>query len=161
MVKQSPMTNTLTIDTYIQRSLSLFEASPSETKVSITYGSNLKKHSKKNKDGKTKSKKPLTQNFITFKTFEPSTGTCLRYKTYKVKEFSRLLSLLGPKSLQIQNASVRSIGSLMTNAVYEDELDTPVEETLNLDSSGVDTKESTPQPLLGKKNKKKNKNKKR
>lgn len=152
------MLNVQTIDTYIQKSLNLFEASPSETKISITYGSNLKKHKK---DTKTKSRKPLTKNFITFKTFEPRTGTCLKYKTYKVKEFSRLLSLLGPKSIQFQKSTVRSIGSLMSNNEFNDaETENNEEETV-VESSGLDTKESTPQPSSsGKKNKKK-KNKKR
>ncbi|CDK25332.1 unnamed protein product [Kuraishia capsulata CBS 1993] len=89
------------IDVYIERSLRLFEANPSTTRVTITYGSAEKKAKKSGKQPKTSVANPPATHYTTFKTFDPVSGTCFTTSTSKAKELSRLLALLGPRGMQL------------------------------------------------------------
>ncbi|ODV98318.1 hypothetical protein PACTADRAFT_78704 [Pachysolen tannophilus NRRL Y-2460] len=97
------MTRNISVDAFIERSIRLLEANASTAHVSITYGSNLKKHNKKQKSESKKEQNDhnnkITKNFVTVKTYDPVTGTCLKIEVFKMKEFSRILSSLGPRSI--------------------------------------------------------------
>ncbi|SCV00387.1 LAMI_0G04720g1_1 [Lachancea mirantina] len=132
--------STKPLDTFILNSVSLLEANPSESLVSINY---------KNGDGHSK---------VHFKTHNPHLGTTFKYSTCKLKDVSRLLSALGPRGVSVTSGKiekqrnkkkvkdVRGMSTLLVNAVVPE----AVEE---VSQTGASTS--------SKKNKKKNKNKRR
>ncbi|KAH3671139.1 hypothetical protein OGAPHI_000850 [Ogataea philodendri] len=107
-------------DWFIQKSLDLLKASPDDTTVSITYT-----HSKSGSKSTTKPPKAV----IKFKTFNPKTGICLTFKTYKSKEFNRLVNVLGPRGSSMtktDNQEKKTIhldgfSSVMSNVEFKPE----------------------------------------
>ncbi|CUM66322.1 uncharacterized protein PRCAT00003984001 [Priceomyces carsonii] len=94
------------IELFIESASRLLEAFPSSTLVSITYANEAKKHSKK-KIIKDVSKRAT--NSVTFKCYEPKSGKCIKYKTKRTKELSRLLTFLGPKGVTVSKSRKRSL----------------------------------------------------
>lgn len=88
------------IDCFIESSSKLLEAFPSTTALTITYANELKKQKKKGKVSKEQDNKKAS-NSVSFKCYEPQSGRCLKYKTYKIKELSRLLTFVGPRGVSI------------------------------------------------------------
>ncbi|VEU20233.1 DEKNAAC101078 [Brettanomyces naardenensis] len=80
------MTHISKADTYIEKSVQLLKANPRDTSVGVTYT-----HSK------TEKKRPI----VRFKTYNDKGGICLTFRTYKMKEFSRILNALGPRGSAI------------------------------------------------------------
>lgn len=102
------MPSTSDIDSFINFSSKLLEAYPSTTTLSITYANALKKQSKKNKiEVKDNDNKKAT-NLVTFKCYEPKSGKCIKYSTYKIKELSRLLTFTGPRGVSVSSSKKRS-----------------------------------------------------
>lgn len=92
----------MSVDTFINNATHLLSAYPSST-VSITY---------------TKSKtKP--GNITKFKVYNPRSNKSLKYKTNKIKEFSRLLTFLGPNGVNIELKHSVGLSSLMSNKKFE------------------------------------------
>lgn len=97
------------LDTYVERSVSLLEASPSDTLVSVTYHTKPSSNNKKKQQLEQQQQqqqqlekeelKP-SYSFISFKTYNPHSGTCYKFKTSKAKDLSRILSALGPRGVQ-------------------------------------------------------------
>ncbi|SCW04547.1 LAFE_0H15940g1_1 [Lachancea fermentati] len=127
------------LDSFITNSISLLEANPSQTLVSISY---------RNKDG---------QSLASFKAHNSHLGTTYKFRTSKSKDVSRLLSALGPRGVSITNGRIEKkkrhqkskdvIG--MSSLLVNTDVKEAVEEVASQPKSN------------SKKNKKKNKNKKR
>lgn len=96
------MTKIKQIDTYITDTISLVTSSPSSTSVTLTYT-----HSNKH-------------NIIKFKTYNPKLGICYNFKTYKIKEFSKLFNALGPRNCIVGGSDIKGLGLIMCNADKED-----------------------------------------
>ncbi|ODV60956.1 signal recognition particle subunit SRP21 ASCRUDRAFT_75714 [Ascoidea rubescens DSM 1968] len=105
------MTNIASVELFIDKSIQLFGVDPNNTKVSMTYGSSIKKESKsksktnpnkilKNAND-SKDSKLIPTNFISFKIYNPNLGHCYNFKSIKFKELSRILAALGPRGIQI------------------------------------------------------------
>ncbi|KAL3232258.1 Signal recognition particle subunit SRP21 [Nakaseomyces bracarensis] len=75
------------IDTYIDNSVRLFEANPSDSIISVTY-----------QGGKDIS-------HVSFRTHNPHLSTTYKFKTTKNKEVSRLLNALGPRGVSMNPVS--------------------------------------------------------
>lgn len=75
------------IDTYIENSVRLFEANPSDSIISITYNGG-------------KGVEP-----VSFRTHNPHLSTTYQFKTTKNKEVSRLLNALGPRGVSMNPVS--------------------------------------------------------
>lgn len=127
------------IDAFIKHSVQLIEAYPSKTRLSITYANSLKKWKKRaEKVSKTDTNRKAT-NLVTFKCFEPDSGKCLKYKTYKSKELSKLLTFVGPRGVSLtkksetpstendgetsNNFHVNGLSSIMSNVKFEEKKD--------------------------------------
>ncbi|CAH6721054.1 signal recognition particle subunit Srp21p [[Candida] jaroonii] len=138
------------IEEFIESSNDLLEAFPSTT-ISITYANDAKKY---------KNDKYL--NSVKIKCYEPKSGKCLKFKTNKAKELSRLLIFLGPKSISVKRkreeeedteeskkfkTEVPGMASIMSNKKFEN--DTEINDTVNPEP-----------PASGDKKKKKKKGKK-
>lgn len=135
------------LDQFFELSTDLVANFPSTT-LSITYSNTAKKLSSKtsksttidDESSSTTKHKPPTHT-INIKLFEPHTGKCLKYKTTKQKEFSRILNVLGPQGV---NSNGLGLASLMSNTKYVPE---PIVEEGKKDSgadNAVSTKENTP-----------------
>ncbi|KAG5421955.1 hypothetical protein I9W82_001048 [Candida metapsilosis] len=135
------------LDQFFELSTDLVANFPSTT-LSITYSNTAKKLSSKtsksttidDESSSTTKHKPPTHT-INIKLFEPHTGKCLKYKTTKQKEFSRILNVLGPQGV---NSNGLGLASLMSNTKYVPE---PIVEEGKKDSGAdnvVSTKENTP-----------------
>ncbi|CCG22643.1 adhesin-like protein [Candida orthopsilosis Co 90-125] len=134
------------LDQFFELSTDLVANFPSTT-LSITYSNTAKKLSSKaskstttDESSSTTKHKPPTHT-INIKLFEPHTGKCLKYKTTKQKEFSRVLNVLGPQGV---NSNGLGLASLMSNQKYVPE---PVVEESKKDAGADDavlTKENTP-----------------
>lgn len=92
------------LDTFITNSISLLEANPSQTLVSISYGSEAKKRKLGEKD----SSRALSQHksLVSFRTHNTHLGISYKFKTNKSKDVSRLLSALGPRGVQISKGKI-------------------------------------------------------
>ncbi|KAG7664638.1 uncharacterized protein J8A68_001863 [[Candida] subhashii] len=157
------------IDSFIQLSSDLLATYPTTTTLSITY-SNIakKKQSTKEGDSSIKKKQPTKKasHSVSFKLFEPHTGKCIKYSTYKIKELSKILNFIGPRGIHdSNNLHVLGLSSLMTNVKYEATEDegTPVPEVIKQEQQRVEKEGS---PLVAKEggagaSKKKNKKKKK
>ncbi|KAI3404916.2 hypothetical protein KGF56_002245 [Candida oxycetoniae] len=107
------------LDDFLELSTDLLCNFPSTTTLSVTY-TNV---SKKAKAKSTKSKKPIekarkhipTTHAVKIKFFEPHTGKCIKYKTIKQKELSRILNMLGPQGI----SNNIGLASLMANCKFE------------------------------------------
>lgn len=124
----------------------------SQTRISITYGSNTKK------DNSDKISKHKAESFVSFKVFDPSSGVLYKLKTHKVKDLSRVLTALGPHGVVIthgdkngknskkskkqadnsgdvetshetKSSKLRGFSSVLANAEIEEEPVEPVKET--------------------------------
>lgn len=136
------------IEEFIESSNDLLQAFPSTT-ISITYANDAKKY---------KNEKYL--NSVKIKCYEPKSGKCLKFKTNKAKELSRLLIFLGPRSVSVKRkrdedsegtkklkSEVPGMASIMSNKKFEN--DSEITEPVN------------PEPqVTGDKKKKKKKSKK-
>lgn len=176
------------IDSFIDFSSHLLQAYPSTTTLSITYANVSKKQSKKNKthsnvktDDKDHANKKAT-NSVKFKCYEPTSGKCIKYKTYKIKELSRLLTFIGPRGVSVSTTKKRSLededatdtnkkskvetinehtnglASVMSNVKFENE--EPLSTVSKTSTPPTEDKESTSttvQPSTSSKNKKKKK----
>lgn len=127
------------IDSFIDFSSQLLEAYPSTTTLSITYANALKKQSKnKDKDGSkidtsSDNNNKKATNLVTFKCYEPNSGKCIKYSTYKIKELSRLLTFIGPRGVSVSNTKKRPIEDEQGNT---DAKKTKVE-TINEHTNGL------------------------
>lgn len=95
-----------TVDSFIESSLELLAAYPSSALVSITYSNELKKVKSNTMASNNEDKK--ASNSVTVKVYEPSSGKCIKYKTYKTKELSKLLTFLGPKGVTLTQSLSKS-----------------------------------------------------
>ncbi|CCE72679.1 Piso0_000269 [Millerozyma farinosa CBS 7064] len=164
------------IDAFIKHSVQLIEAYPSKTLLSITYANSLKKQKKRvEKVTKADTNKKAT-NSVTFKCFEPESGKCIKYKTYKSKELSKLLTFVGPRGVSLtkksetnstendgetSNFHINGLSSIMSNVKFEEkkepEKDVSKAETL---ASQQDSKEIPSSQASNSNKKKKKKGKK-
>ncbi|KAK6197481.1 signal recognition particle 9 kDa protein-domain-containing protein [Scheffersomyces amazonensis] len=106
------------IDTFIELSSDLLAAYPNTTLLSITY-SNESKKSKKDKVAGSVSKKNVATNRVNIKLYEPHAGKVLKFKTFKSKELSRLLSFVGPRGVNIGETHVEGLSSVMSGVPYQ------------------------------------------
>lgn len=99
------------IDVFIRQAGDFLAANPSTT-LSITYSN----HHKRAASGKV-SKPSAASNVVSVKLFEPSTGSCIKFRTYKSKELSKLLNFIGPNGVNIVSTNSQAVGlaSIMTN----------------------------------------------
>lgn len=89
------------IDSYLLQSSLLREAYPDTTRITTKYSLPRKSTSEADRpanppadhDGKREPQPPAAS--LTLKTFEPSTGICLKYQTNKAAEVGRLMTGLG------------------------------------------------------------------
>lgn len=110
------------IDSFIQLSSELLATYPTTTTLSITYSNVAKKTNQPSSSTTTKIKKPTKKasHSVSFKLFEPHTGKCIKYSTYKIKELSKILNFIGPRGIHdANNLHVLGLSSLMTNVKYE------------------------------------------
>lgn len=98
------MSGTNGVDSFIEYSSKLLLAYPSTT-LSITYA-NVEKNHKNAKQVDTESKRAT--NKVTFKCYEPHSGKCVKYSTTKVKEFSRLMTFVGPRGVLVSRPKRKS-----------------------------------------------------
>ncbi|KAF3021918.1 hypothetical protein E8E14_007206 [Neopestalotiopsis sp. 37M] len=98
-----------TADEWLRQSQLLLEARPTTTRVTTRYSIRAADAPRKSKDGEKaaadSSKKTTTtteggeakppRGRLVLKTFDPKTGTTLKYKTSKAAEVSRLITSLG------------------------------------------------------------------
>ncbi|ODQ81346.1 hypothetical protein BABINDRAFT_160705, partial [Babjeviella inositovora NRRL Y-12698] len=102
------MPNVTSLDIFIERSCRLMDARPAST-VSITYGSQAKKA--KTAPAPTDKVSKKATSFVAVKTYDPTSGVCYRIKLSKAKELSRVLTLLGPRGVQLtKNHKSASLG---------------------------------------------------
>ncbi|ONH68902.1 Signal recognition particle subunit SRP21 [Cyberlindnera fabianii] len=125
-------------DSFIERSLQLLETAPSTTRVSITYGSLAKKAEKKDKVRKSRSS---AESFVSFKVYDPLSGSLYKLTTRRAKELSRVLSALGPHGVQVVKKLPKRVKEINVT-VSDDDGDVsvndvqPVEETVTLQTRG-------------------------
>ncbi|CAK9438537.1 uncharacterized protein LODBEIA_P27610 [Lodderomyces beijingensis] len=161
------------LDDFLELSSDLLANFPSTT-LSITYTNIAKKIKSKSakadsKDTKSQSTKtkhgPTSTHAVYIKFYEPHTGKCLKYKTIKQKELSRILNMIGPQGI----SNSVGLASLMTNCKFEPVVEpvVSVAEDIKVDEVATSKegtplpgKEETPQPSSSS-NKKKNKKKKK
>ncbi|OVF04692.1 putative signal recognition particle subunit [Clavispora lusitaniae] len=110
------------MENFISATADLFEAFPGAT-VSITYSNVGKKN--------TEPKQSAASHIAKFKVFDAHTGKCIRYKTSKSKEVSRILTYLGPRGVSglkrqhegehEENKKQRvGVSSIMANSKFEE-----------------------------------------
>ncbi|ODV79108.1 uncharacterized protein CANTADRAFT_21875 [Suhomyces tanzawaensis NRRL Y-17324] len=151
------------LDTFIESASALLAAYPSSTTLSVTY-TNVHKKQQQGKVSKDSKSNKATHSVST-KLFEPSSGKCIKYTTYKIKELSRILTFIGPKGVNVitqtktnegEEETVHKVGlaSIMSNTKFED---VPEEEPVK-----EEVKEKAPvvEPSASKKKSKKKKGKK-
>ncbi|KKF95332.1 putative protein C17H9.07 [Ceratocystis platani] len=79
---------------WLEQSAELLRARPSTTRITTKYS--VKKPKTTSSTSTTSgSGEPAKRAFLTLKTFDPSSGATLKYKTTKAAEVSRLVSALG------------------------------------------------------------------
>lgn len=142
MRKESDV-NKMTVDDFINSSIMFLEAYPATT-ISITYANNVKKG---------KVAKTGSENSVRVKCYDPHSGKCIKYKTYKSKELSKIMTFLGPQGVTVakkgSDDKVCGLASVMSNKKFERDED--VKEVM--DDKNVEVKDD-------KKKKKKKKGKK-
>lgn len=150
------------LDTFIINSISLLEANPSQTLVSISYGSEAKKRKLGEKD----SSRVLSQHksLVSFKTHNTHLGISYKFKTNKSKDVSRLLSALGPRGVQISKGKIEKKKTSKKDA--SDSKDTVGMSTLLVNTDVKEhieeiSKPASKQQAASSSGKKKKKNKKR
>ncbi|CAR22500.1 SRP9-21 domain-containing protein [Lachancea thermotolerans] len=110
------------LDSFITNSVTLLEANPSETVLSVTYNP-------KAKSGK-----------VAFKTHNSKLSTRFKFTTSRSKDVSRLLSALGPRGVSINNGKiekkrtgkkVQAVGgmsTLLANVDVPEALEEPIQQ---------------------------------
>ncbi|KAI5960483.1 hypothetical protein CANMA_003995 [Candida margitis] len=163
------MPTTKDLDEFFELSTDLVANFPSTT-LSITYSntaknlSNKKSPSKVDNEASSSTKHAPSTHTINIKLFEPHSGKCLKYKTTKQKEFSRILNVLGPQGV---NSNGLGLASLMSNTKYVPEAAVEENKTNATGGGGDDavvSKENTPvaqENTTATGSKKKNKKKKK
>lgn len=175
-------------DKFIEFASKLIESNPLVT-LSTTYSNESKKINKKRakKNLGSDGKEPFglkNTATITFKCFEPRSGQCIKFKTYKAKELSRILAFIGPRGVSVttkrpsethsddKQASkkakldtqqmVPGLTSLMSNVAYkEEEVPTPsTNQVADAASPIPEVTQSEPTSAKSKNKKKKKKAKK-
>lgn len=119
-------------------------------------------------------RRKLASNAVHFKLFEPKSGKCIKYNTYKIKELSRLLAFIGPRGVNVVTSTstgqdhVDGLASIMSNVKYSNEDENvAVSSTANVAAnSGIETPEefshdTTPVPASKPATASKKKNKKK
>ncbi|EGW34825.1 uncharacterized protein SPAPADRAFT_57912 [Spathaspora passalidarum NRRL Y-27907] len=154
------------IESFIELASELYSTYPTTTTLSITYTNVSKKHSSKNtKESVTKPKHAVATHSVNFKLYEPNSGKCIKFNTFKIKELSRILNFVGPKGVNdSDNTHVVGLGSLMTNVKYDavEEETTPAPEgTPEVVSNAAATGTGTSVAPSAAQSKKKNKKKKK
>lgn len=128
-------------DVFIERSLHLLETNPASTRISITYGSESKRQSKKKQHKITKPETTTSpsenKSFVSFKTYDPISGQLHKLKTHKTKELSKLLTALGPHGVSIpkpiknadtqqketiEQVPIKGFSTILTNTEIQEEL---------------------------------------
>lgn len=111
------------VDSFIESSLELLAAYPSTAIVSITYANETKK-SKSNTTTSNNDDKKAT-NSVKVKVYEPHSGKCIRYKTYKTKELSKLMTFLGPKGVTLTQSKPQPKKRLLpiNNSDHDNDMD--------------------------------------
>lgn len=160
------MPRLLNLDSFIEHSSDLLAAFPTTTTLSITYYNVEKKFAEPRR-----SHKSDKTHAVRVKLFEPHSGKCLTYNTFRIKELSRILSFIGPRGVNVvtktkeadKNKHTPGLASLMSNVKYEEE-----ETAAVVGATGgtivSSNKESTPaveEPKTETSGKKKNKKKKK
>lgn len=171
------------VDKFIEYASKLIASNPLVT-LSTTYSNESKKILKKRakKSSSSEEKEPFglkNTAVITFKCFEPRSGQCIKYKTYKAKELSRLLAFVGPRGVSVTRKRSRDsddtgddlkrqkvetpqqvpgLSSLMSNVPYkEEEVQAP---TTTEPAKASPTPEASQQEATSSKSKNKKKKKK-
>ncbi|KAK4217377.1 signal recognition particle 9 kDa protein-domain-containing protein [Rhypophila decipiens] len=86
---------------WLKQSSLLIEARPATTKVTTTYTVKPPRKEDSEDDEKTKPTTTTTTTpkksygHLILKTYDPASGTCLKYRTSKAAEVSRLIQMLG------------------------------------------------------------------
>ncbi|KAL1898332.1 hypothetical protein Cpir12675_001957 [Ceratocystis pirilliformis] len=81
---------------WLEQSAELLRARPSTTRITTKYSVKKPKTTSTSSASTTSgSGEPAKRAFLTLKTFDPSSGATLKYKTTKAAEVSRLVSALG------------------------------------------------------------------
>ncbi|KAK6457891.1 signal recognition particle 9 kDa protein-domain-containing protein [Scheffersomyces xylosifermentans] len=170
------------LEAFIEVASSLLASYPSSTSLSITY-TNVERKKKQSKSDvkvtKPASNKKTATNAVHFKLFEPNSGKCIKYNTFKIKELSRLLAFIGPRGVNVVTKTdapqqhVDGLASVMSNVKYEEEEETAPAAVAAASAAGIESPDDgsragTPVPSAApkagtgnSKNKKKNKKKKK
>lgn len=134
-------------DVFIERSLHLLEVNPSSTRISITYGSESKKQSKK-KSSKVTKPEVENRSFVSFKTFDPISGQLHKLKTFKTKELSKLLTALGPHGVVIskptikdskEQVTIKGFSTILANTEVKEDIEPEVEKPKAADQPAAGT----------------------
>ncbi|KAL5598810.1 hypothetical protein BROUX41_003856 [Berkeleyomyces rouxiae] len=78
---------------WLEQSAELLRARPSTTRITTKYS--IKKPKTAPSPSSAAAPEPAKRAFLTLKTFDPTSGATLKYKTTKAAEVSRLVSALG------------------------------------------------------------------
>ncbi|KAK6465478.1 signal recognition particle 9 kDa protein-domain-containing protein [Scheffersomyces coipomensis] len=108
------------IDSFIELATDLLVAYPNTTLLSITYTNVSKKNKKKSESSSGVTKKSNASNCVNIKLYEPNAGKTHKYKTYKIKELSRLLTFIGPRGVNIGGDHMVGLSSIMSNVKYDE-----------------------------------------
>lgn len=104
------------VESFIESLANLLSTYPT-TRLTITYANVAKKNSLRTPNALSSTHK------VTFKCFEPTSGKCIKFRTSKIKEVSRLLTFVGPRG--VNHDSVKfGLALVMANRTFEG---TPVE----------------------------------
>ncbi|KKA28130.1 hypothetical protein TD95_000979 [Thielaviopsis punctulata] len=135
---------------WLEQSAELLRACPTSTRITTKYS--IKKPKTKLSSSSSTAADSTKRAFLTLKTFDPSSGATLKFKTTKAAEVSRLISALG--MLGRDMAGLPPV-SLTTGAAAAVEAEAAVGASENVKEEGV---AATPAaPAAGGKKKKKGK----
>ncbi|CAN3372127.1 hypothetical protein DIURU_000432 [Diutina rugosa] len=137
------------MDAFIESSTKLLAAYPSTT-VSITYSNQHKKNPNK-------VAKPAS-NKVSVKLYVPEAGKIVKYSTFKSKELSKILALLGPFGVAMASTNPQiGLAGIMANVAMVEA--TPEPEPAVVEPSAKPAAADT--PVVESKKKKNKKKKKR
>ncbi|KAI1828337.1 hypothetical protein F4861DRAFT_178297 [Xylaria intraflava] len=86
---------------WLRQSALLLEARPSTTRITTTYhqtdktGKSKKRQKRREQEGQPPPTTATPRASLTIKTYDPNSGVCLKYRTTKAAEVSRLILSLG------------------------------------------------------------------
>ncbi|KAI0446027.1 signal recognition particle 9 kDa protein-domain-containing protein [Xylaria telfairii] len=136
---------------WLRQSALLLEARPSTTRITTTYhltdktGTSKKRQKRRQQESSTTttttsppSTTPTPRASLTLKTYDPNSGTCLKYRTTKAAEVSRLILSLGQLGRRMAALPLPADADAVMVDAGADEVGTPsVEKT---EGSGGATK---------------------